>query len=635
MTSTEGLHEPDRFGPWLKGQPLPPPVPGQSLAWLCQKQGSDEQALVELHFGGAGLGLQLREAVAANATLAQLGAERLIQTDRLILRSSEGWTDPPGGTFQYWVAREITQTAASEPLAGALLRQTATSLQALAAAVSQTRLTFSPAPNDFSLTPDGSVRVARIGLPTRTPDQDPGAALLAFLRAQPLDDQARTIVEGASSSSDLLGASLISSTPPTPDQTSTKKDAGADLTTTIEDRVQQAGPEEIKQRPAPAPNADARQPIPSVEQDLEPSEPAKPTEGVRPPVSSSRDAQVSSSADPRTARLCAALVNLGVQAQIADRSWVRKNLPSWLQELPAVIEIEEGPIKWANLSQGDTTSSTAEPSVSYGIPDPRIGSSFPQVEIHSVRVRDFPMLGKVFNVSWSGYDAELGLLSRLNSDASARQPVQVLGDLQISSHAEDACWLLTDPTGDQNPSSELWDLYQTLARHLLALPLDTVSGPEISKPQNVTDRQPRERSEAGDQVALSHATAPFDRAIAHDPNDAEAYYNRANQFQDFDETDRAIADYGKVIALDPNNADAYYNRATLYDHQGDRQRAIADYDQALMINPNDAHAYYSRGALHHSMGQQQWAISDLKAALANTDDPGLTTEIRALLRQVR
>ncbi len=66
MSSDASVREPDRFGPWLKGEELPPPVPGASLAWLCKKQGTDEEALIELHFGGAGLGLQLSEAVAAN-----------------------------------------------------------------------------------------------------------------------------------------------------------------------------------------------------------------------------------------------------------------------------------------------------------------------------------------------------------------------------------------------------------------------------------------------------------------------------------------------------------------------------------------------------------------------------------------
>ena len=99
MTSNVGVREPDRFGPWLKGQELPPPIPDASLAWRCQKQDTDEEALVELHFGGAGLGLQLREAVAANEALVSLGVERLLQTDRLILRSDEGWPNPPPGTF--------------------------------------------------------------------------------------------------------------------------------------------------------------------------------------------------------------------------------------------------------------------------------------------------------------------------------------------------------------------------------------------------------------------------------------------------------------------------------------------------------------------------------------------------------
>ena len=190
MTSTEGLHEPDRFGPWLKGQPLPPPVPGQSLAWLCQKQGSDEQALVELHFGGAGLGLQLREAVAANEALVPLGAERLLQTDRLILRSDEGWQNPPPGTFQYWVAREIAADAPPATFTEAILRQATASFQALTSAVSNSRLTFAPVADDFSLTSSGDLRIARVGLPS-TAEDPPDSAWRTFLDRLPLDATSR------------------------------------------------------------------------------------------------------------------------------------------------------------------------------------------------------------------------------------------------------------------------------------------------------------------------------------------------------------------------------------------------------------------------------------------------------------
>ena len=190
MTSDQGIREPDRFGPWIKGQQVSPPVPGQSLAWLCQKQGSDEQALVELHFGRAGLGLQLRDAVAANEALVPLGAERLLQTDRLILRSDEGWPNPPSGTFQYWVAREIAVDPPPATVTEVLLSQATASFQALKSALSNTRVTFMPVADDFSLTSSGGLRVARVGLPS-TVEATRDSAWRTFLDGLPLDATSR------------------------------------------------------------------------------------------------------------------------------------------------------------------------------------------------------------------------------------------------------------------------------------------------------------------------------------------------------------------------------------------------------------------------------------------------------------
>ena len=196
MTSDVGVREPDRFGPWLKGHEVPPPTPGASLAWRCQKKDSDEEALVELHFGGAGLGLQLRDAVAANEALVPLGAERLLQTDRLILRSDEGWPNPPPGTFQYWVAREIAVDAPPSTVTEALLRQASASFQALASAASNTRLTFAPVADDFSLAANGVLRVARVGLPS-TAEATPDTAWKAFLDGFSLDVTSRPSGVGA------------------------------------------------------------------------------------------------------------------------------------------------------------------------------------------------------------------------------------------------------------------------------------------------------------------------------------------------------------------------------------------------------------------------------------------------------
>ncbi|MGE0058332.1 MAG: serine/threonine-protein kinase, partial [Dehalococcoidia bacterium] len=80
--------EPQRFGPWERLRPHPT----QPWAWLCRREEGDI-ATVELHFDTvAETGNRLRKAVAASAALAPLGAERLLETNRQLLRPGEDWT---------------------------------------------------------------------------------------------------------------------------------------------------------------------------------------------------------------------------------------------------------------------------------------------------------------------------------------------------------------------------------------------------------------------------------------------------------------------------------------------------------------------------------------------------------------
>ena len=62
-----------------------------------------------------------------------------------------------------------------------------------------------------------------------------------------------------------------------------------------------------------------------------------------------------------------------------------------------------------------------------------------------------------------------------------------------------------------------------------------------------------------------------------------------------DELDSAIEGYTKAIALDPQDAEAYGNRGLAYYGKGDYDQAIADLSQAIALDPQDAEAYCDRG----------------------------------------
>ena len=58
------------------------------------------------------------------------------------------------------------------------------------------------------------------------------------------------------------------------------------------------------------------------------------------------------------------------------------------------------------------------------------------------------------------------------------------------------------------------------------------------------------------------------------PDNAGAYNNRGNAYDEKGDFDAAIQDYNKAIELQPDYAGAYNNRGNAYDEKGDFDAAI-------------------------------------------------------------
>ncbi len=104
--------------------------------------------------------------------------------------------------------------------------------------------------------------------------------------------------------------------------------------------------------------------------------------------------------------------------------------------------------------------------------------------------------------------------------------------------------------------------------------------------------------------------ACYDKAIAINPEYADAYYSRGNAYYDKESLEQAIADYSKAIEINPVYLKAYYNRGVFYYKKGNLVQAISDYNKAIAINPEYADAYYSRGKAYYDKGNLAQAVSD-------------------------
>lgn len=182
------LRPPARLGPWVLGEPLA----DRAMTWHAVHNETCEAAIVEAHIANdLSYGNMLRRAVAANATLISLGAERLIGSNRFLLRPGEGWRDAPAGELYFWLAREgIDQTSAKDLLMREAVEEIALDLSELLNEAKVQGLDIGLSAQRLAIKEDKRIRYRRPGLPL---DASEKAAVdgLALLRELPLTDDAR------------------------------------------------------------------------------------------------------------------------------------------------------------------------------------------------------------------------------------------------------------------------------------------------------------------------------------------------------------------------------------------------------------------------------------------------------------
>jgi tetratricopeptide (TPR) repeat protein len=128
------------------------------------------------------------------------------------------------------------------------------------------------------------------------------------------------------------------------------------------------------------------------------------------------------------------------------------------------------------------------------------------------------------------------------------------------------------------------------------------------------------------------AFADSSKAIQLKPNDAEAYFGRAQANEGLGRFDEAIADYSEAIRLKPNDSSGYYNRARAYDSVAVKlffdpnalsskdpheqfSKAIADYTEAIRLKPDNEEAFYYRAQDYSQFQQFDKAVADCTEAI--------------------
>jgi tetratricopeptide (TPR) repeat protein len=108
----------------------------------------------------------------------------------------------------------------------------------------------------------------------------------------------------------------------------------------------------------------------------------------------------------------------------------------------------------------------------------------------------------------------------------------------------------------------------------------------------------------------------YDQAIHFAPEDAIAYYNRAELYHLLKQDDHAIQDYTQAIRLDFLDEElAYYARGLAYQELKQYDAALLDYNKVVSLCPKCSRAYAARGETYDALKQYQHALQDYNRAI--------------------
>jgi adenylate cyclase len=120
----------------------------------------------------------------------------------------------------------------------------------------------------------------------------------------------------------------------------------------------------------------------------------------------------------------------------------------------------------------------------------------------------------------------------------------------------------------------------------------------------------------GSKENAEKARDASEKAIALDPDSAEARASRGMAMFINEDYAEAEQEFEKAIALNPNLFEAYYYFGLAYSSQGKFEEAVGMYQKAMEVNPNDYQAPIFLAQAYASLGRRH---DEMKMRLASLD----------------
>jgi tetratricopeptide (TPR) repeat protein len=110
--------------------------------------------------------------------------------------------------------------------------------------------------------------------------------------------------------------------------------------------------------------------------------------------------------------------------------------------------------------------------------------------------------------------------------------------------------------------------------------------------------------------------ASADKALALDPNLADAHNNRGNALYGLRRLREALDAYNQAVDLKADHAEAWNNRGNVLLRLTRNDEALASHDKAITLRPNHAIAHCDRGKVLRSMHRSAEALESCDRAIA-------------------
>lgn len=112
----------------------------------------------------------------------------------------------------------------------------------------------------------------------------------------------------------------------------------------------------------------------------------------------------------------------------------------------------------------------------------------------------------------------------------------------------------------------------------------------------------------------------------------KAYFSRAMLYQGTGRPELALADIEKVLTAQPENARAYYIKADCLEHMNNLPGALENYNKAIQYDDKDPLFYIRRGLAYGKMNQAQSGLNDLNMAVGLNPNNGEALYYRGIIK---